>query len=214
VIACPLPYKSEDRTLKNKPLMIPNWTLQGIVPPFVGGDPTIPTNMSPYFTTMQAFAQRFGDSPERRHIIAGLLDYRAALFAAGLTGFQWLSGSFVEQVESIRGRSPNDVDVVSLIHRPAEYAPDDKWAEFLGTAEGNLLINPEGMKKAYHCDAYTIDLNEPGLDIVTITSYWYGLFSHQRETSLWKGMVVVALDSQQDAEARSIIAPMTDLATT
>jgi hypothetical protein len=193
--------------------MIPNWTLQGIVPPFVGGDPTILDNMSPYLTTMKAFAQRFGDTPERRNIINGLLDYRAALLAAGLTGFQWLSGSFVEKVESLRGRPPGDVDVVSLLNRPTEYIPDDKWLEFLGTADGNLLINPEGMKRAYHCDAYIIDLNEPGLDIANITSYWYGLFSHQRETSVWKGMVIVKLDPQQDTEARSILSPTADLAT-
>lgn len=187
--------------------------MQGIVPPFVGGDPTIQTNMSPYFTSMQAFAQRFGDTPERQTIIEGLLDYRAALMAIGITGFQWLSGSFVEQVESIRGRPPGDVDVVSLINRPAAISSDDKWLEFLGTENGNLLINPEGMKKAYRCDAYAIDLNEPGLDIAVVTSYWYGLFSHQRETSAWKGMVVVEINSEQDAEVRRSFTPAATPAT-
>ena len=193
--------------------MIPDWTLQGIVPPFVGGDPTIPTNMSPYRTTMKAFAQRFGDSPERQAIISGLLDYRAALLAAGLTGFQWLSGSFVEKVESIRGRPPRDVDVVTLVNRPPEFTPDEKWIEFLDGEYGALLLDSEGMKAIYHCDAYAIDLNEPGIDIVNLARYWFGLFSHQRITSVWKGMVIVELNLQQDEEARNILTPAASLTT-
>ncbi|AMR28245.1 hypothetical protein A0257_14880 [Hymenobacter psoromatis] len=185
--------------------MIPQSTLQGILPPFIGGDPTFPDNMSPYRTTMQSFVQRFGSSPERLAIIRGLLDYRAALLKAGLTGFQWLSGSFVEDVESIRGRPPKDIDVVSVINRPLDFIADEKWVEFLDGEHGTLLTDAEAMKKAYQCDAYAIDMNEPGIDIVNLTRYWFGLFSHQRVTSVWKGMVVVALDSQQDEEARTIL---------
>lgn len=193
--------------------MIPDWTIQGIVPPFIGGDPTIPTNMSPYRTTMKAFVQRFADTPERQSIVRGLLDYRAALLSVGLTGFQWLSGSFVEKVESIRGRPPGDVDVVSLVNRPHNFTSDEKWEEFLDSEAGNLILNSEAMKEAYHCDAYAIDLNEPGIDIVNLTRYWFGLFSHQRVTSVWKGMVIVELDLEGDEEARRIITPAADLAT-
>ena len=194
--------------------MIPSLTLQGILPPFVGGDPTFPDKMSPYRSTMKAFVQRFGNSPERLNIIRGLLDYRAALVSSGLTGFQWLSGSFVEDVESIRGRPPGDIDVVSIINRPPGFVSDDKWIEFLDGEHGPLLTDSEAMKGSFHCDAYAIDMNEPAIDVVNLTRFWFGLFSHQRITSAWKGMVLVELDSRQDEEAREIMFPVVALITT
>lgn len=130
-----------------------------------------------------------------------------------MTGFQWLSGSFVEDVESIRGRPPKDVDVVSIINRPIDIASDEKWIEFLDGEYGVLLTDSEAMKHAFHCDAYAIDMNEPSIDIVNSTRFWFGLFSHQRVTSAWKGMIVVELDSQQDAEARNIMPPLATLET-
>lgn len=162
---------------------------------------------------MREFVERFGTSPERNKIIWGLLSYRASLMSCGLTGFQWLSGSFVEDVESIRGRPPKDVDVVSIINRPVNIASDEKWVEFLDGEDGVLLTNSEAMKAVFHCDAYVIDMNEPSIDVVNSTRFWFGLFSHQRVTSAWKGMVVVELDSVQDAEARSIMPPLATLAT-
>lgn len=185
--------------------MLPQLTLQGILPPYVANDPTIPDNMSPYRTDMVSFTQRFGSSPERLAIIDGLLNYRAQLIAAGLTGFQWLSGSFVEDVESIRGRPPKDIDVVSLVNRPESCATDDEWVEFLDSEQGRLLIDSQEMKSLYSCDTYAIDLNEPGIDLVNSARYWFGLLSHQRVTSVWKGMVVIELDLQQDEAARGII---------
>ncbi|MGI4885468.1 MAG: DUF6932 family protein [Janthinobacterium lividum] len=193
--------------------MIPVSTIQGILPPFISGDPTFSTNMSPYRATMKEFVERFGTSPERQKIIWGLLDYRANLMACGLTGFQWLSGSFVEDVESIRGRPPKDIDVVSVINRPSGIASDEKWIEFLDGEYGILLIDSEAMKNAFHCDAHTIDMNEPGIDIVNLTRFWFGLFSHQRVTSAWKGMVAVELNAQQDTEARSIMPQLATLLT-
>ena len=193
--------------------MIPVSTIQGILPPFTSGDPTSPDNMSPYRATMKEFVERFGTSPERYEIIWGLLSYRADLMACGLTGLQWLGGSFVEDVESIRGRPPKDVDVVSVINRPIDIKSDEKWIEFLDSEHGALLTDSEAMKDAFHCDAYAIDMNEPSIDIVNSTRFWLGLFSHQRITSAWKGMVVVALDAQQDEEARSIMPALATLVT-
>ena len=169
--------------------------------------------MSPYRTTMREFVERFGTSPERYRIIWGLLAYRANLIACGLTGFQWLSGSFVEDVENIRGRPPKDVDVVSVINRPVSITSDEQWIEFLDGEYGVFLTDSQAMKDAFHCDAYTIDMNEPSIDIVNSTRFWFGLFSHQRVTSAWKGMVVVELDSEQDADARSIMPTLATLAT-
>jgi len=34
------------------------------------------------------------------------------------------------------------------------------------------------------------------------TSYWYGLFSHQRETAVWKGMIELPLASDDEAAVK------------
>ena len=39
--------------------------------------------------------------------------------------------------------------------------------------------------------------------IVDDTKYWFGLFSHQRNSSLWKGMLSISLDSD-DMEAEKL----------
>jgi hypothetical protein len=45
-------------------------------------------------------------------IIEGLLRLRATLRQAGLDrGFQWVNGSFTEDVETEQRRAPNDIDV-------------------------------------------------------------------------------------------------------
>jgi hypothetical protein len=68
---------------------------------------------------MTALVQRFAASRERLDILRGLLEYRAALGAIGIVqGFQWLDGSFVEDVEVTKGRPPSDIDVVTLAYRP------------------------------------------------------------------------------------------------
>jgi hypothetical protein len=49
-----------------------------------------------------------------------------------------------------------------------------------------------------------VDLDKKPFLIVDDTRYWFGLFSHQRVTSLWKGMLSVSLQSDDDA-ARSLL---------
>ena len=71
-------------------IMFPHFTTNGVIPPFVGGDPTIPSMMSPYRVTMHQFVEWFGYSHARLAIISGLLDFRQKLIETGLSGFQWL----------------------------------------------------------------------------------------------------------------------------
>ena len=185
--------------------MIPSIRAQGIIPPFIGADPTFPPDMSPYLATMPEFVTRFAVSNARRDILVGLLDYRQELAARGFQGFQWLSGSFVEDIESLENRHPRDVDVVSFVTRPIDLAQDDALDAFLNSTAGYRLFDAATTKAAFHCDAYLVDLNEPSELIVDNTRYWTGLFSHQRSTYLWKGMIAVEIDLQHDAVARSII---------
>ena len=50
--------------------------------------------------------------------MAGFLDFRALLHSLGInTGFQWLDGSFMENVELLEQRAPKDIDVVTLSYQ-------------------------------------------------------------------------------------------------
>lgn len=181
--------------------VIPAFNVSGVLPPFVGNSPTAPATMSPYWTTMTAVVRRFATSVERMEILTGLLNYRAALRNLGLAdGFQWIDGSFVEHVESTRNRPPADVDVVTFASRP-DIQPDE-WKKLV---KANIsLFDTAQAKQQYRCDAYFVDLGKKPATIVNDTRYWFGLFSHQRDTSLWKGMLALPLVSDDDA-ARELL---------
>jgi len=66
------------------------------------------------------------------------------------------------------------------------------------------LFNPMMAKAKYKCDAYYIDLNKTSHLLVQDASYFNGLFSHQRDTGVWKGMLRIDLISD-DPTARMML---------
>jgi hypothetical protein len=178
--------------------MIPALNQSGVLPPFIPElGPTDPAGMAPYRASITEFVQRYAYSEQRKAILKGLLTYRARLRAVGITdGFQWLDGSFVENVESNQGRPPNDIDLVTFADRPQNTRDEDKWRSLV--YENKDLFLPDQSKGAYLCDAYFVDLNTSPLHIVNSTKYWFGLFSHQRESYLWKGMIEIPLICSDD----------------
>ena len=180
--------------------MIPGLTASGVLPPFVGSAPTDPAGCSPYRVELSDLYAAFANSPERQRLLLGLLDYREALRLAGVVdGFQLIDGSFTEDCEALRQRPPSDIDVVTFARLPV---PPDQKAAF-GEANAGLFAT-RLTKPTYHCDAYFVDLDLPGHLLVEDTAYWFGLFSHQRVTSLWKGLVQVQLASN-DADVRAAL---------
>lgn len=178
---------------------IPAWTANGVIPPI---NPTAPTSAerSPYAVTLCEFVLRFATSPKRVQILDGFLRYRARLHATGLrAGFQWLNGSFHENVEVNEGRDPNDLDVVTFFTLPVGVtqqqimllAPD----LFPNTAAGQATL-----KAAYFVDAYAVSLGSRPLLLVQQSAYWYSMWSHRRD-STWKGYLQVNLDPMDDALA-------------
>ena len=94
---------------------LPPWEPCGLLPAV---DPRYPnkTNSSPYRISLSELVIRFGTSAIRRRLLLGLLDYRKALYRAGISGgFQWVSGSFVEDVENRKGRGPADIDIATFL---------------------------------------------------------------------------------------------------
>jgi hypothetical protein len=146
---------------------------------------------SPYETTMRGFVEQFGWSPPRRNILRRLLAYRQALRDIGITtGFQMFDGSFVEDCERLRARPPDDLDVVTFSHLPV---PPHQVAGFV--ERNAALFDRDVVKEGYCCDSFFIDLTKDARYVVADTMYWYGLFSHQRDTFMWKGLVTVPLMS-------------------
>ena len=188
------------------PFDIPSFTISGVLPPYLGPTATDPASMSPYETTLTRIANRLCSSDERKVIFRGLLQYRLALSGIGLSsGFQWLSGSFLEDIETIESRPPRDVDVVTFVHRPALVADDAAWQIFFNSHIN--LFDPVQTKAAYRCDAYFIDMDTPPENIVNQTRYWFGLFGHRR-TGIWKGLLQLPLAvTQDDTDASVIVGP-------
>ena len=78
---------------------------------------------------MTHVVERFAFTRQRARLIHNLIDYRNALYAAGITdGFQWIGGSFVEHVETRprKGQAPrpHDIDIVTFYHLPGPQTPE------------------------------------------------------------------------------------------
>lgn len=187
--------------------MIPSFGLGDVLPPYVGSDVTgeLQLPRSPYPATVLELVDTFCTSSERAEILRGFIAYRGALRGIGFTsGLQWVDGSFVENCERVRGRAPSDIDVVSLLRRPANVIQDVLWEAFV-QAHGPTLFNSGWTKNNHRCDAYYIDLDADPTVMALTTAYWIGLFSHQRTSMRWKGLVQVELDDHTEGQALALI---------
>lgn len=164
-----------------------------VLPPHLG-NPTQPHELSPYPCTTTELCQRFATSAARKSILEGLLNLRAELFLLGIQGFQWLDGSFLEEIETQEGRDPRDIDAVTFIIAPRTIR--DIQSAF---ATRQQLLDLAWVKSNYLVDHYLLPLCSDPEVIVDNTRYWYGLFSHRRDPErTWKGMLRVELATAAD----------------
>lgn len=185
--------------------MIPEHNQSGVLPPFIpGSTPASAGSMAPYKVSLLHIAQRFGTNDARIRILNGLVAYRNELRKEGISsGFQWVDGSFVEHSERILGRPPTDIDIITFAPRPERCRDPAIWQAFVHSRPD--LFDPTQAKEQYLCDAYFVDLWSDPLFLVNQTRYWFGLFSHQRETFLWKGMLEVPIGAD-DADVSAFLA--------
>lgn len=184
------------------PVAIPPWNVHGVLPPRSSATARS-SDRSPYVVSLADLVRRFATSQERIDILHGFLDFRAGIHAAGLSkGFQWLNGSFLEDIELIERRSPRDIDVVTFYHLPA------------GTTQQTLLnSHPQvfdfaDTKSGYHVDSYFVELTGSYPEsLVKSAAYWYSVWSHRRN-DLWKGYLQVGLQPGEDGAARAALAGM------
>jgi hypothetical protein len=182
---------------------IPDFNDDGVLPPH-NGNPEARADMSPFPVTTLEICQKLGTTPERRTILSGFLQFRASLARIGVTtGFQWLDGSFVEDIERLESRAPNDLDVVTFYH-PAPATTIQPPTGLL-----DILTNRDKTKQQFHVDHLAVSLASPAQVIVDSTRYWCGLFSHQRETGIWKGILRIDLNTvAEDTAATQHLAAM------
>lgn len=174
---------------------IPNFDHNLVLPPH-SGDPWLPGDLSPYPCTTLELVEKFATSPERKQILAGYLEFRQRLRSEGLlTGFQWLDGSFLEDIETREGRPPADLDLVTIYwgyDRAFQIDLARKFPEF---------ASPLQSKATFRLDHYPFDAGDNPANTVEWSRYWALLFSHNRQ-GVWKGMLRIDLDTDlEDSQA-------------
>ena len=173
---------------------IPSWNTRGVLPPINSTAPT-DADRSPYAVSLSDFVLRFGTSAQRRQILNGFLQYRKLLHSAGLTiGFQWIDGSFMENVEALEARNPNDLDVVTFYTVPVGVTQQQLQAAT------PTLTNHGLIKATYFVDSQFVSLGSQAASLVERSTYWYGVWSHRRDLT-WKGFLQIDLDPIDDALA-------------
>lgn len=170
---------------------IPNFDHNLVIPPHLG-NPTLPSDVSPYKCTSLELCEKFATSPQRIDILKGFISFRQKLTSLGLTnGFQWLDGSFLEDVESREQRPPNDLDLVTIF-----------WGYDLAFQIKLITSFPEFAdsqlsKQNYLLDHYPFNASKSPLVTVNYSGYWMQLFSHNRD-GVWKGMLQVELNTPNE----------------
>ena len=183
---------------------VPDWDTRGLLPPYLEEAGAM-TNRSPYRVSLTNVALRFGNTAARRDLLAGLLDFRAALHGAGLTrGFQWVNGSFVTDIMLIASREPRDVDVATFFHLPDGHTPVSFAQEF------PELLNRDNNKNRYRTDTlFTVLDNDDMRYMANRFAYYNSLWSHTHKEQtgewLWKGYLELDLSDHEDAVARIVL---------
>ncbi len=173
-----------------------SWKTAGILPPIITGQ-EVKFPRSPYTLDLSDLISFFAISRDRIEILKGFLNFRALLHSMEIvSGFQWVDGSFMENVELTHKRSPKDLDVVTFFNLPE--GCDNQKSFFEKTIH---RLNNKEIKQKFKVDSYLIETskNNPN-DLVKSGAYWYSVWGHTR-SGLWKGFLEVDLNPASDAKA-------------
>lgn len=177
--------------------MIPPFDHNNVLPPYLGDDPTKLYAMSPYKTDILEFCRYFAFSRERIEILKGFVKFRLECLRFGAShGFQWIDGSFIENIEKSDKRSPRDIDVVTFVFSLTQDQQQLIFQEF------KPFYNAKSSKQIYNVDHYLVVADVNPMVTINSVKYWNQLFGHNRK-GVWKGMVELPLcvDGKADMEA-------------
>lgn len=174
--------------------MIPDFDHNNVLPPHMG-NPVARKDLSPYECTTVELCRKFGTTPARVDILRGLLAFRERMTNHGIiSGFQWLNGSFTENIEASELRAPRDLDLVTFY---GNIPMEDQNIWIVDFAE---FTDSDLSREAYLLDHYAVDYTFHPDITVEQTRYWLQLFSHNR-LNVWKGILKVGLNTpQEDAQ--------------
>ncbi|MEA1625038.1 hypothetical protein RPN16_26185 [Salmonella enterica] len=178
---------------------IPDWNDVGILPPISVSSPTS-SNRSPYKTNTIELVSRYAFNKQRISILGGFLEFRSRLYEIGMvSGFQWVDGSFTENIELTESRPPNDIDVVTFFH-----TPEGQTQQSLMCKDMSLFLPEQGSwrKSVFMVDSYWQSLSSEPEKLVERTVYWYSMWAHKRDLS-WKGFLQVPLSDSDDLQAKA-----------
>lgn len=169
------------------------YSTRGVLPHHLDAWPDPPA-MPPYRIALTDFGRHFTYSPARISLFNGFLEIRKYLKYRGISGFQWVNGSFV-QSEIVYGRDPEDIDILtwvfcdSLLH----------FEELIGG------IDCQAMKRDSHCHIFFAPA-VGGQILWDYGAYWLWLFGHtnsakvidEKDRGLAKGFFAVDLSDSED----------------
>jgi len=111
-------------------------------------------------------------------------------------GFQWIDGSFVEDIERTERRKPNDIDIVTFHYVPYGHTEESFYHEFQD------LFDEESIASKYAVHAHYVYLGSDQIEfVIENCTYWYSLWSHRRDR-IWKGYLQLGLANDDDNAAR------------
>lgn len=172
--------------------MIPNFDHNHVTPPHIG-NPTDISQLSPYLSNSFEFTKHFATSAQRVEILNGLLKFRKKLNNVGvIEGFQWLDGSFTENIEITEGRAPRDLDIVTLFN--LNILSQHQIAEIQNNFKD--FFDSEMSKINYKLDHYPFNYMMDPLFTIDYSRYWIQLFSHNR-LGVWKGIIRLELNTPE-----------------
>lgn len=155
----------------------------------------------PYRTDIMEFCRHFATTRERIEILKGFVKFRLECIRFGIChGFQWIDGSFIENVEKKENRAPNDIDVVTF------FVQLPKIHQQVIARQFRAFIDPRISKHYFHVDHYIVEADVNPFATIGWVKYWNQLFGHNRK-GVWKGMVEIPLcaDNQADTDALNFL---------
>lgn len=149
--------------------------VRDVIPPYLGS-PTQRADVGPYSCTIEELVRFYGVSPERRKILKGFCEFRKLLLSMGIRGKQWINGSFSENVEERLGRSPKDIDIVTLVEDLSSiglaeliYGPSFPFNDVEATLEilrGSASWNLAGDHEGVSIELGPIEVDTQLLDVI------------------------------------------------
>lgn len=167
---------------------IPDFGHNNVLPPHLG-NPTDRSHLSPYPCSILELCHKFAISTQRIEILKKFVAFRQKMTDCGiLYGFQWLDGSFIENIELSEERAPRDLDVVTFY---GQLSIKDQTRIRANFPE---FVNPNLAKEIFSLDHYPVDYSYSPDVTVEMTRYWVQLFTHNRN-GIWKGMLRLGLNT-------------------